>query len=101
MSDTDTILKNAHTFSSYNRWLIRNSTRCGCFYGGNIYFGSKIKKWIDSGNTALCPDCGIDSVLPENCGYELTDQFLAQMKEHWFGIQPKGENDGTIHTTEK
>jgi hypothetical protein len=37
------------------------------------------------GQTALCPKCGIDSVLGSNSGYPVTEiGFLKEMKSYWF-----------------
>jgi hypothetical protein len=38
--------------------------------------------WIDNGHTALCPHCGIDSVLPDTVPLEAA--FLEAMRKHWF-----------------
>ena len=37
-----------------------------------------------SGQSALCPRCGIDSVIGADSGYPITVEFLTRMKEHWF-----------------
>jgi hypothetical protein len=49
----------------------------------------EIAEWVDDdadgeGQTALCPKCGIDAVLPGNAGFDLAPDFLAKMKAHWF-----------------
>jgi hypothetical protein len=36
------------------------------------------------GQTALCPKCGIDSVLGDACGYPLTEDLLSRMHQYWF-----------------
>ena len=41
-------------------------------------------EWIDDDNTALCPKCGIDSVIGTKSGYPITKEFLGQMQAHWF-----------------
>ncbi|WP_283119197.1 hypothetical protein [Neisseria elongata] len=38
----------------------------------------------DGQYTAWCPYCGIDSIIGENCGYEITPKLLAAMKDYWF-----------------
>ncbi len=58
-----------HSFR--NREILEKSTRCGCFYCCRIYSSVEITEWIEErrsggGFTALCPHCGIDSVLPEH-----------------------------------
>jgi len=36
--------------------------------------------------TALCPHCGIDSVIGSASGYPVSEpQFLKAMHDHWFG----------------
>jgi hypothetical protein len=37
---------------------------CGCFYCRATFPGGAVQAWVDDGKTALCPRCGIDSVLP-------------------------------------
>ena len=38
----------------------------------------------EDGITALCPLCGIDSVIPEAPGAPLTTGLLEEMRAHWF-----------------
>ena len=57
---------------------------------------SEIDEWIDEpdppGVTALCPKCGIDSVIGSASGYPITSNFLWRMKLRWFyGINTLGE----------
>ena len=39
---------------------------------------------LDSDDTALCPYCGIDSVLADAPGCQVTEDFLKKMKKYWF-----------------
>ena len=62
------MLKEAHKKSSRHREEIRSSEICGCFYCLSIFNPSEIEDWTDDdenklGQTALCPKCGIDSVI--------------------------------------
>lgn len=75
----------AHHFSKNNRQFIRDDNHCGCFHCGRIFPGREITQWTDRGTTAFCPHCGVDSLLPENCGHPVTDKFLTKMHEYWFG----------------
>lgn len=77
-------IRNAHKHSSNHRDAILESSICGCFYCCRTYPPTTIQKWTDAGQTALCPNCGIDSVIPDVAGFPLTPEFLAQMKAHWF-----------------
>jgi len=47
-----------------------------------------VAKWVDEqdgvGQTALCPKCGIDSVIGSSSGYPITQAFLSGMRRYWF-----------------
>ncbi|UVI39905.1 cytoplasmic protein [Qipengyuania spongiae] len=86
----------AHRLAAMNRTLLRESKECGCFHCESIFSPSSIEEWIEETQgsyseapdpfTALCPDCGIDSVLGDACPYPVTDPaFLHAMRLHWFG----------------
>jgi hypothetical protein len=75
---------NAHKHSSGHRSEILQSTQCGCFYCLGVFPPSTINEWIDDGKCALCPKCGIDSVIGSASGYPLTAEFLQEMHEYWF-----------------
>jgi hypothetical protein len=86
--------ESVHRYSSNNRSLLASSKLAGCFYCGAIYDASGVKDWVDGGHTesgelddgvtALCPRCGIDSVLPDAAPIILDGNLLAEMREHWF-----------------
>jgi hypothetical protein len=77
------ILK-AHKHSSGHRAEILKSSLCGCFHCLSVYPSSKIEEWIDDGECAMCPKCGIDSVIGSASGYPVTAEFLKEMQEYWF-----------------
>ncbi|MEZ4710969.1 MAG: hypothetical protein R3A44_27470 [Caldilineaceae bacterium] len=78
----------AHNHCSYHRAELKKSELCGCFYCLHLFQTSEIRSWIDwwdgVGLTALCPACGIDSVLGSASGYPITKEFLQEMKAYWF-----------------
>lgn len=86
----------AHRHSSKHRDEIEASSLCGCFYCLSIFAASEITEWVDwpadvpedlelsLGITALCPKCGIDSVIGDKSGFPVTTDFLAAMERHWF-----------------
>jgi hypothetical protein len=84
----------AHRCSSNHRESILASDVCGCFYCLSIFSSSEIEDWVDTreeesdiketGQTALCPRCGIDSVLGSASGYPINRKFLQKMNEYWF-----------------
>jgi hypothetical protein len=82
-------LRVAHKKCRRHRAEIEQSRKCGCFYCTRIFDAVQITDWIDTRQSALCPFCGIDSVIGDNSGFEITKDFLEQMHEAWFGhIRP-------------
>jgi len=82
-------LRVAHRKSIHHRQEIERSSVCGCFYCRKIFEPSEIEDWTDesepeSEQTALCPNCGIDSVVGDFSGFEITEKFLAEMNRTWF-----------------
>ena len=74
----------AHKTSSKHRQLLSESETCGCFYCLDTFDYQNIDTWCDDRNTAICPSCGIDSVIGAASGYPITEEFLTAMKKHWF-----------------
>ena len=83
------LLHKAHNESIYHEIAIMKSKLCGCFYCKRIFEPIKILEWTDKsskkGRTAICPHCGIDSVLDDNFPIE-DSEFLTQMNRHWFWV---------------
>ena len=79
-------IKEAHKHSSNHRKAITQSKECGCFCCLNTYPPKEIWEWIDSNETAMCPRCGIDSVLPDSIGFD--KEFLIEMNKYWFDRSP-------------
>jgi DNA-directed RNA polymerase subunit RPC12/RpoP len=74
----------AHRFSSRHREELEKDTLCGCFHCTKIFRPAEITEWIDDDDTALCPYCGIDSVIGESSGLPITEHFLKEMHRAWF-----------------
>ena len=82
MTDKDLAL--AYKHSAMNRVEVQRSAACACFNCLSTFQPSSIKQWIDTGQTAVCPSCGMDAVLGSASGFELAPDFLASMKSRWF-----------------
>jgi NAD-dependent SIR2 family protein deacetylase len=55
----------------------------GCYYCLKVFPLTAIKKYVDDGETPLCPYCGIDAVLDGvNCG-----AVLRRYHNKKFGVQ--------------
>ena len=79
-------LKAIHDKSIHHKQAVLESPLCGCFYCLRIYAPSEIKEWVarDDERTAICPHCGIDSVLP-SIAVDLRPELLKAMQSRWFG----------------
>jgi hypothetical protein len=84
-----TQIRDAHEHSINHRAEIESSKLRGFFYCRAQFTPDKIDRWVDDdphgkGSTALCPLCGIDSVLGDSSGFPITPEFLAEMHRYWF-----------------
>ena len=76
----------AHGSSYNNRKEVLRSGACGCFHCGQIYSSRLIGTWAPGaeGETAVCPFCGVDSVIGDASGLPITKEFLGEMHDYWF-----------------
>lgn len=80
----------AHKYSSNNYPELLNDGKCGCFYCLSIFDPKEVEEYIQENDnehnygTAICPYCGIDSVISESSGYPITEAFLRKMYRRWF-----------------
>jgi len=49
-----------------------------------IYDPIEIEDRVDDDKCAVCPKCGIDSVIGSKSSFPITHEFLDQMRIHWF-----------------
>lgn len=82
MPDPDHV--RAHEQCSNHRAEVEASEACGCFYCLEVFPPTEIGSWWDDGQTAVCPRCGIDSVIGSASGFPITVEFLRAMHAHWF-----------------
>jgi 5-methylcytosine-specific restriction endonuclease McrA len=81
----DEEMRAAHKHSSRNREEIKSSVLCGCFYCRQTFSADEVDEWTDDNDTALCPKCGIDSVLGDRSGLPVSElAFLNAMQRHFF-----------------
>jgi hypothetical protein len=85
MSFTRETLDAAHRHSANHRAELEQSDMCGCFHCRNTFKAAKVDEWIDEDSTALCPHCGIDSVIGSASGFPVCEEkFLQAMYKRWF-----------------
>jgi len=76
-------LRNAHKHTSKHRAQVK-AVQCGCFDCLSMFHGASVTQWVDDGQTALCPSCGIDTVLPLSEEVPADKlEFLKAMKALW------------------
>ncbi|MGR3741408.1 hypothetical protein [Companilactobacillus sp. DQM5] len=73
-----------HELTRYNKQYLDKVALCGCCYCLDIFETSRINEWTDDGETAICPYCDIDAVIPEKNGYDISPQFLKELRKKWF-----------------
>lgn len=74
------LLLKLHSNSIYNSEFCRIANKCGCFYCLSIFPSSEVTEFWDSQKTAVCPKCGIDSLLFDSQDILLTETLLRQMQ---------------------
>lgn len=78
--------KPAHKHSRHNREEIEKSTKCGCFFCRATFEPKAIYTYVEGGSTAVCPNCGVDAIIGDIAGFELSEEFLVAMFRQWFSI---------------
>lgn len=59
--------------------IIKDSTKCACYYCLQEFNFNEIIEFIDNKETPVCPNCGIDSVLGDN---QVDNLELEKVKMH-------------------
>lgn len=71
-------------FAMKNKSIINLSNQVGCFHCEKIVDKTKIENYTDSGQTAICPLCNVDSLIGDACGFEINEQILSQANKFWY-----------------
>ena len=75
-----------HQYSISNKQSVLSSDRCGCFFCQKIFESNMISEtYINdkNGETAICPFCGVDAILPDS-KVDLSEALLEDMYKVWF-----------------
>ncbi len=82
---TEAKLKEAIRFATENREMLTQSKTAACYHCGNVFDAKSVTYFLAEGvGTAVCPNCGTDSVIGDVSGYEFTKENLEQLKKFWF-----------------
>ena len=74
----------AHDLSFQNGSLIKKADLCGCFHCMQLIKPEEIKEWVPNETTAICPRCGVDSIIPNTKEIPLDRLLLQHMRIYWF-----------------
>lgn len=75
----DLIIQAPH-LAMKNKDAVKTSDKCGCYHCLAIFPSEKVSDWTDNNQTALCPNCSVDSVVPN-----FTDlDCLSKAQTYWF-----------------
>jgi hypothetical protein len=80
----DRDLENAHHHCTSNETALAISNLAGCFYCCQIFPAAQVTEFLEIEQTAICPKCGIDSVIGDVSGLAITAMFLERMHDYWF-----------------
>lgn len=78
-------LKRIPQLTMHNHKAIEESENCGCYCCLAVFSKHDITQWTDWGDTALCPKCGVDAVLPQTSGIALEVDQLQEIHDFWLG----------------
>jgi len=73
--------------SSHNEIEILHSKTCSCYFCRQTYSARDVNDWTNDkgGVTALCPICGMDSVIGDACGVPLDKNLLKDLNQAFYG----------------
>lgn len=88
MRHSSATLEALHDLSGDNRDAIERAVACGCFHCLEVFDASAVVEWLPGSDeahaTAICPHCGIDSVIPARDGGAIDMDMLRSMRAYWF-----------------
>ena len=83
-----------------NEIEIVQSKKCGCYFCRQVYDARNVQEWIDDerGVTALCPECGMDAVIGDASGVEISKPLMKEMNLAFYGEEFMDENPEAART---
>lgn len=77
-------IRKAPMYAFKNKQAIETSQICGCYNCLNIINVKDIEFWTDDDETALCPNCTLDTLIAESFNVPLDKETLGKIRNHWF-----------------
>jgi len=78
-------LSDSSKYSAHNKTQLLGAQTAACYYCMKTFSTQDILEYIKAGDTALCPECGVDAVLADNLGFDLSPEGLFKLNKYWFG----------------
>lgn len=72
--------------SKNNELEILRSKECACYFCGNIFSARKVSDWASDGKgaSAICPHCGMETVVGDASGIELSKASVEKATSAYF-----------------
>ncbi len=64
----NSIVQKAPILAMKNRISLEFQTVCSCYQCLKTFAPGAVIDWTDEGQTAICPHCGVDAVIPGQVG---------------------------------
>ena len=77
-------MKEIHSHTLRNRKEIEASDKCVFISCCEIFNASAVEDFIDEGETALCPICGIDAVIGDCTGISMDTETVNELNKEFF-----------------
>ena len=81
-------IKSTFRLVTQNKMLLNQSNYAACYSCKRIFKSKDVTTFLNEGvGTAVCPYCGIDSVLGDKTGLGLSVENIQQLHDYWFGAR--------------
>jgi hypothetical protein len=78
-------IRMAPKLAIHNKINLSMVSECVCYYCFKVFKPSEIVEYVDKEkDTALCPHCSVDAVLPIYEESEKDESMLKQIHNYWF-----------------
>ena len=78
------LLEKLHTYSANNKRTIALASKCYCFHCLAVLEPEAITDYLADEQTAICPKCGVDAILPDSIEETIDENIIAEMNAYWF-----------------
>lgn len=77
-------IEKTHAYCKNNKELIIKANKCYCFHCKKIMESNEVVSFIDNKDTALCPYCGVDAIIPDSIDEKIDEELIEDMNKYWF-----------------